>query len=216
MKFKAVIFDLDGTLLNTLEDLADATNCVLRNLGYPEHRLQTYKYFVGSGIQTLVNRALPETERDEENIGRCVALMISEYARRSTNKSSAYPGIPELLEGLTARGYDINILSNKKDEMTQQIVAKLLAPWPFNIVLGARAETPKKPDPTAALNIAAKIGFSPEEILFLGDTAIDMQTAHASGMYGIGVLWGFRPAEELIAGGARMLLHNPQDLLPWI
>jgi len=216
MNFKAVIFDLDGTLLNTLEDLADATNMVLRNLGYREHDLQAYKYFVGNGIEPLVKRALPESQRNEENLRRCVELMKSEYARRWTNKSRPYPGIPELLEGFITSGYQLNILSNKADEATQRIVAELLSRWRFNTVLGATAATPKKPDPTAALSIAEHCGISPRQTLFLGDTSIDMQTARACGMYGIGVLWGFRPAEELIAGGARMLITVPQDLLPWI
>ena len=216
MKFKAVIFDLDGTLLNTLEDLADATNIVLRSLGHREHDLQTYKYFVGNGIETLVKRALPKSQRRGENLHRCVELMKSEYARRWTNNSRPYPGISELLERFIISGYQLNILSNKADEATQQIVAGLLHRWRFNAVQGATAATPKKPDPTAALNIAAQCGITPRETLFLGDSSIDMQTARACGMYGIGVLWGFRPAEELIAGGARMLIHKPQDLLPWI
>jgi len=216
MKFEAVIFDLDGTLLNTLEDLADSTNRVLRNLGYPEHDLQAYKYFVGNGIEALVERALPEPQRNEKNLLHCIELMKSEYAGRWTNKSHPYPGIPELLEGLIDSGYQVNILSNKADEATQRIVAKLLSPWRFNIVQGAGTNAPKKPDPTAALSIAAQMGFSPHKILFVGDTSIDMQTARASGMYGIGVLWGFRPADELIAGGARILLNDPRDLLPWI
>jgi phosphoglycolate phosphatase len=216
MNFKAVIFDLDGTLLNTLEDLAEATNVVLRDLGYPEHDLQAYKYFVGNGIEPLVKRALPESQRNEENLHRCVELMISEYARRWTHKSRPYPGISELLEEFITSGYQLNILSNKADEATQQIVAKLLPHRYFNTILGATAATPKKPDPTAALNIVEQSGITPRETLFLGDTSIDMQTARAGGMYGIGVLWGFRPAEELIAGGARMLINEPQDLLPWI
>ena len=216
MNFKAVIFDLDGTLLNTLEDLADATNMVLRNLGYRGHDLQAYKYFVGNGIEPLVKRALPESQRNEENLHRCVELMKSEYARRWTNKSRPYPGIPELLERFITSGYQLNILSNKADEATQPIVAELLSRWRFNTVLGATAATPKKPDPTTALGIAEQCGIAPRQTLFLGDTSIDMQTARACGMYGIGVLWGFRPAEELIAGGARMLIHAPQDLLPWI
>jgi phosphoglycolate phosphatase len=216
MYFKAVIFDLDGTLLDTLEDLADSTNCALRSCGYPEHSLQSYKYFVGNGIRALVESALPETERTENNLNRCVESMKAEYARRWTNKTLAYPGIPELLEGLGHRGYGLNILSNKKDEMTREIVAKLLSSWHFDVVQGARSATPKKPDPAAALGIAARIGLPPEQFLFVGDTAIDMQTARAAGMYGVGALWGFRPAEELIAGGARILLSNPQDLLPWL
>jgi phosphoglycolate phosphatase len=216
MNFKAVIFDLDGTLLNTLEDLAEATNIVLRHLGYREHDLQAYKYFVGNGIEPLVKQALPESERNEESLHRCVELMKSEYARRWTHKSRPYPGISDLLEGFISSGYQLNILSNKADEATRQIVAELLPRWRFNTVLGATAATPKKPDPTAALNIAEQCGITPRETLFLGDTSIDMQTARACGMYGIGVLWGFRPAEELIAGGAQMLIKEPQDLLPWI
>ena len=216
MNFKTVIFDLDGTLLNTLEDLADATNLVLRNLGYREHDLQAYRYFVGNGIEPLVERALPESQRNEENLKRCAELMKSEYARRWTNKSHPYPGISELLDGFLSAGYRLNILSNKADEATQQIVAELLAGWHFNTVLGATGAAPKKPDPTTALNIVKQCGSTPRETLFIGDTSIDMQTAQAGGMYGIGVLWGFRPAEELIASGARMLIKLPQDLLPWL
>lgn len=110
----------------------------------------------------------------------------------------------------------INIFSNKSDEATRQIVAELLPDWRFNNVLGATATAPKKPDPTAALNIAEQCGVAPGQTLFMGDTAIDMQTARACGMYSVGVLWGFRPAEELIDDGAQMLLSEPQDLLPWI
>lgn len=216
MKFRAVIFDLDGTLLDTLEDLADATNGMLRGLGYPEHKLKAYKYFVGNGFKELVKKALPESQRSEYNLARCVELLKLEYAKRWTNKTKVYSGIPELLEGLLDRGYQLNILSNKAHEATQQIAAKLLSSWRFNIVQGGRTDTPLKPDPTAARRMAALIGCSPQQILFLGDTAMDMQTAQTSGMYGIGVLWGFRAADELIAGGARILLARPQDLLPWI
>lgn len=216
MKFKAVIFDLDGTLVNTLEDLADATNIFLRKLGCPEHDVQAYKYFVGNGIESLVKQVLPESRRKDEDLHRCVGLMKSEYAQRWTNKSRPYPGIAELIEGFISAGYQINILSNKSDEATRQIVAELLPGWRFNNVLGATAGIPKKPDPTAALNIAEQCGVAPGKTLFMGDTAIDMQTARACGMYSVGVLWGFRPAEELIHGGAQMLLSEPQDLLPWI
>ncbi len=216
MKFKAVIFDLDGTLINTLEDIADATNIFLRKLGYPEHDLQDYKYFVGNGIEPLVKRVLPESQRNDENLHRCVGLMKAEYARRLTKKSRPYPGIAELIEGFITAGYRVSILSNKSDEATRQIVAELLPRWRFDRVQGARAAIPKKPDPAAALKIAEQCGIAPRETLFWGDTAIDMQTARACGMYRIGVLWGFRPAQELIAGGAQMLINEPQDFLPWI
>jgi phosphoglycolate phosphatase len=216
MKFKAVIFDLDGTLLDTVDDLTDAANSVLRRFGYPEHDRQTIQSFIGDGLRALMERALPESLRDEDTIQRCFELLKSAYAGCWTNKTYPYPGIPDLLEDLLNANIAISILSNKADDATQQIVAKLLSRWPFRTVLGAKAGIPPKPDPTAALIIAEKLEASPREIIFLGDTSIDMQTAAASGMYGIGALWGFRPADEMIAGGARILLRNPRDLIPWI
>jgi len=215
MKFKAIIFDLDGTLLTTEEDIRDAANSVLRNFGYPEHDLQTIQGFVGEGIRALMIKALPESERDEKNIQRGCELFKSEYANCWTNKSHPYPGIPELLDGLVNSDISISILSNKADFATQEIAAKLLSRWPFSIILGATAGNPRKPDPNAALIIANRLELAPHEIIFMGDTSIDMQTADAAGMYGIGALWGFRPAEEMVAGGARILLRAPQDLMPW-
>ncbi len=216
MKFKAVIFDLDGTLLNSLQDLADATNRMLRSFGYPEHDLEAYKYFVGSGIEALVKRALPRQRRQDAHLQHCVQLMKAEYARCWTRKTHLYPGIAQLLDELEAGGFALSILSNKADAATRQIAAALLDRWNFRVIAGARQGVAKKPDPTAALAIADEIGVSPQQSIFMGDTAIDMQTARAGGMYGIGVLWGFRPAEELIAGGCRMLLATPTDLLPWL
>ena len=216
MKFKAVIFDLDGTLLDTVDDLTDAANRVLRRFGYPQHDRQTIQSFIGDGLRALMERALPESRRDEDIIQRCFELLKSVYAGCWTNKTYPYPGIPELIEGLLNSDIAISILSNKADDATQQIVAKLLSRWPFRVVLGAKAGIPPKPDPTAALLIAKMLEKSPQEIIFLGDSSGDMQTAEASGMYGVGALWGFRPADELIAGGARIVLRNPPDLLPWL
>jgi phosphoglycolate phosphatase len=142
--------------------------------------------------------------------------MKAEYARRWTKKSRPYPGIAELIDGFLTAGYRINVLSNKSDEATRQIVAELLPDYQFTRVQGATAAFAKKPDPAAALHIAETCGIAPEETLFFGDTAIDMQTASACGMYRVGVLWGFRTAEELIAGGAQMLIKQPQDFLPWV
>lgn len=216
MKFKAAIFDLDGTLISTEEDIRDAANSVLRNFGYPEHDLLTIKGFVGEGLRALMIKALPESERHKENIQRCCEQFKSEYANCWTNKSHPYPGIPELLDGLVNSDISIAILSNKADFATQEIGAQLLSRWPFSIILGATAGNPCKPDPNAALIIAKQLAIAADEFIFLGDTSIDMQTADAAGMYGIGVLWGFRPAEEMIAGGARILLREPQDLMPWL
>ena len=216
MKFKAVIFDLDGTLLDTVDDLTDATNSVLRRFGYPEHDRQTIQSYIGDGLRVLMERALPESRRDEDNIQRCFELLKPAYAGCWTNKTHLYPGIPELLESLLNSDIAISILSNKADDATQQIVAKLLSRWAFRVVLGARAGIPPKPDPTGALTIAKMLGISPQDTIFIGDTSIDMQTAAAAGMYSIGALWGFRPADELSAGGARILLRNPPDLIPWL
>jgi len=216
MQFKAVIFDLDGTLLDTLEDLADAANYMLRRCGYPEHELEAYRLFVGRGIEMLVKRALPPEHRSREHLKHCVEVMKAEYARRWTSKTRLYPGIARMLDELEAAGLSLNILSNKDHEATRRIAAALLNRWNFKVIAGARAGITKKPDPAAALSISKKIGVPPQQFAFMGDTAIDMQTARAGGMYGIGALWGFRPAEELIAGGCRLLLAAPEDWLPWI
>jgi len=216
MKFKAVIFDLDGTLLNTLEDLAGAMNIVLRQFGLPEHGLAEYKQFVGNGIEALVRRAVPEEQRNGERFDRYVQRMKEEYFKRMTSKSHPYEGIAELLDAFNTAGIPLVVLSNKPDQPTRTIVSRLLAGWRFEKVMGARPEVPTKPNPSAALAIARELKITPSDFLFIGDTPIDMQTANFAGMFAVGALWGFRAVEELIAGGARVLVRDPEDLLPWI
>lgn len=216
MRFKAVIFDLDGTLLNTLEDLADSMNCVLERNRLPEHNLAAYRYFVGDGIEMLVRRALPFEVASENDFQRFVREMKSEYASRWLLKTRPYPGVPEMLAAFAAAGIAMAVLSNKPDEASNEIVKSLLPNIDFRIVLGATPERPKKPDPSAALEIASRLGISPEDFLFMGDTSIDMQTACAAGMFPVGALWGFRPAEELIASGAKVLAAEAQNFIPWI
>lgn len=213
MKFRAVLFDLDGTLLDTIEDLADSMNAVLDKFGFPVHDIKEYKYFIGDGIANLVRRALPPESRSEETINCCVDAMRQEYGRRWADKTCPYRGIPELLDGLHARGLKMAVLSNKLDEVTKLVVAKLLPRWKFEFVLGERPLVPKKPNPAAALEIARLMNIRPCEFLYLGDTSIDMKTANAAGMYAVGALWGFREAGELTAGGAKILIENPVDLL---
>lgn len=213
MRFQAAIFDLDGTLVNSLADLGESMNLALRLLGLPEHQADAYRYFVGEGIRVMAGRALPADNRDEATIDRCTDLTIEEYSRRLTAKTRPYDGIPQLLDGLSAAGLGLAILSNKQDAPTKAIAAELLSSWRFAQILGSRPPVPKKPDPAAALEIAAAMGLPPSAFLYLGDTAIDMRTAAAAGMFGIGVLWGFRSAEELIQGGAKVLLAHPVDLL---
>lgn len=217
MNHKAVIFDLDGTLLDTIGDLTDSMNLTLSRFGFKGHDQETYKYFIGDGIEALVQRALPPPEnRDEKMVARGVAAMREEYALRWDKKTRPYPGIPELLDNLSQKGWPISILSNKPDDSTRQVVAKLLPRWSFQIILGSRPSVPKKPDPTAALEIARLLNLSPAQFLYLGDTGTDMQTALSAGMFPVGVLWGFRTAQELMDQGARVLIEKPLDLLQYL
>jgi phosphoglycolate phosphatase len=213
MKCRGVIFDLDGTLLNTLEDIVDSMNTVLSRFGFPEHSIESYKYFIGEGIEKLVSRCLPADQRVPSEVTRCLTAMREEYGKRWSNKTHAYEGIPELLDTLTLRGIRLAILSNKPDEFTKVVVAKFLPRWNFESVLGSKPSVPKKPDPKAALEIAAALEIPSSEILFLGDSCIDMETATAANMYAVGVLWGFRTGDELRASGAKALLAKPTDLV---
>lgn len=213
MRYKAVIFDLDGTLLNTIEDLADSMNAVLARYGYPTHDIQSYKYFIGSGIRNLVYEALPPEKRDEAIISTCMAGMKEEYGKRWADKTRPYDGIPELLDALAVKNIKLSVLSNKPHEMTKLAVEKLLSKWTFDAVYGERAGVPRKPDPAAALEISKALGIPPHEFLYVGDSGIDMKTANSSGMYAVGVLWGFRSAEELQNAGAKTLIKKPLDLL---
>jgi phosphoglycolate phosphatase len=216
MPFKAILFDLDGTLLNTLADLADAMNAVLRHHNFSEHDITAYPYFIGNGLTALVKRALPADSRDDATVSICLESLDKEYANRLTAKTRPYGGIPELLDKCAASGLKMVILSNKPEPATQKIVAALLSSWHFEIVRGSRSDIPKKPDPTAALLISRSLGMAPEDFIYLGDSDVDMQTAASAGMFAAGALWGFRDAPELIKGGARMIIKTPLDLVPWV
>jgi phosphoglycolate phosphatase len=213
MKFKAVVFDLDGTLLDTLDDLADSMNSVLAGQNYPTHDVEAYKYFVGNGMRNLVERTFPEDKRDNANIDRGLAAMRAEYANRWNNKTKPYAGIAELLDALVGNGLKVAVLSNKADDFTKLMVHNLLPDWNFELVFGERKGIPKKPDPSGAMEIARTLGVQPRECLYLGDTGVDMKTAVSAGMYPVGVLWGFRKAEELVENGARVLIDKPIRLI---
>ncbi|ABZ84183.1 phosphoglycolate phosphatase, putative [Heliomicrobium modesticaldum Ice1] len=212
MACKAVIFDLDGTLLDTLADLADSMNRVLSRAGFPAHSLDEYRYFVGDGLATMVRRALPEAGCDEETLRRCFTDMQEEYGRNWAVKTAPYTGVMEMLEGLAARNISMAVLSNKPHDWTVEMTDYFFPQRPFAMVFGQRPSVPKKPDPAGALEIAARFAFAPADILYLGDTNTDMKTARGAGMPAIGVLWGFRPAEELLASGADRLIGHPSEL----
>ncbi len=213
MNYKAVLFDLDGTLLDTLDDLADSMNAALTRVGAPPHPVADYRYFVGDGVLTLCHRVLPADRRDETTIKAAAAAMRDEYGARWAAKTRPYPGIPELLDALTSRGVAMAVLSNKNNDFTKLCVEKLLGRWKFDAVQGLDETVHKKPDPSGALSVARRLKLAPADFLYLGDTNTDMKTAVAAGMFPVGALWGFRTAEELTAHGAKVLIAKPMDLL---
>jgi len=216
MRHKAVLFDLDGTLLDALKDIADSVNLALDRLGFPQHELEAYKYFVGDGREALAIRVLPEDHRDAITFGRLVAYINEEYSKRWSNNTRPYQGIPEMLQALTDLGIKMTILSNKPQGSTEEMVYRLLPQWHFEPVVGALPSVPKKPDPTAAMRIAEQLEIPPTEFLYLGDSDVDMKTATVADMYPVGALWGFRTADELLASGAKELIQNPVDLIRFL
>jgi len=211
--YKAVIFDLDGTLLDTLKDLALSMNRTLEALGLPQHPLDAYRYFVGEGATILVTRALPESMRSPEKIEEARELFFRDYARHWMDNTGPYPGIPELIEALAGRDLALGVLSNKPHDFTVACVERFLEPERFRAVWGERRGIPRKPDPAGALAMAEQLGASPEECIYVGDTAIDMKTATGAGMFPVGVLWGFRDEAELKDSGAKELISEADQLL---
>lgn len=210
---RAIIFDLDGTLLDTLSDLADSGNAALAALGLPAHPDDAYRYFVGLGIEELVRRMLPEDKRDPAILKEATALTSAEYKRRWKDKTRPYDGVPELLADLRLRGLPVCVLSNKPQVYTDLTIEAFFPDRPFTHVRGARPEVPNKPHPAGALALAQELGLSPGSIVFVGDTATDMKTARGAGMLPVGVLWGFRDEAELTESGALRIIAEPGELL---
>ena len=213
MRVKAVLFDLDGTLLDTLEDIANSVNSALLRYGLPTHSVDAYRYFIGDGVTTLVSRALPDENRDSDIIAKCVKGFRQEYSRNWNVNTRPYEGVPELLDALAAKHIKMAVLSNKPDDFTKQCVSELLPNHSFEMILGQRDAIPIKPAPVGALQIADRLGITPSRFLYLGDSAIDMKTAVRAGMFPVGALWGFRPLEELQEHGAQAVIERPVDLL---
>ena len=211
--YSGVIFDLDGTLLDTLRDIAQAANNVLRKFGYPDQPIDAYRYFVGNGVRVLFQRALPEQHRDPATVDACAVAFRETYSRLWNVHTRPYAGVDELLRSIVAIPLSMAVLSNKPHAFTELCVAEYLPKYDFRVVLGQREGVPQKPDPTGALEIAAQLGLPPNRIVFVGDTAVDMQTAIAAGMLPVGVRWGFRPERELIEAGAQSVLGEPAELL---
>jgi phosphoglycolate phosphatase len=210
---KGILFDLDGTLLDTLADLSDAMNRVLEQKGFPLHSKDDYRHYVGNGALMLVKRALPKNRCDHVTLRSCLDAFLREYGGNWMVRTRPYKGVAEMLDVLTKRDLKMAVLSNKPDEITNKSVSELLSKWTFDAVIGQRDGVPLKPDPTAALEIAEQLGMLPAEFVYLGDSMVDMQTAVAAGMFPVGALWGFRSRAELVEGGAQALIKKPTDLL---
>jgi phosphoglycolate phosphatase len=213
MPFHAIVFDLDGTLLDTLEDIGNAANCVLAARGFPTHSISCYRTFVGDGVVKLISRALPEAHQDEASVQAGVSAFAQEYERTWNVKTRPYAGVSEMLDGVVKRGLKLAVLSNKPDPFTQQCVRVLLAKWTFAVVLGASPQFPRKPDPASAIEIARRLGVAAAECLYVGDSGVDMRTATAARMFPAGALWGFRGREELLRAGAQVLITTPTEVL---
>ncbi|MCY1082395.1 HAD family hydrolase [Archangium lansingense] len=211
MHLRAALFDLDGTLLDSLHDLAVAMNHALATHGLPVHPVASHRSFVGEGVRVFVARAVPA---DREDLHEAVlATYKAFYSEHMMDHTRPFPGVLEVLARLQGEGVKLAVLSNKPDAATRRLVESLLPDVRFCAVYGERAGVPRKPDPTAALGIAAELGVEPGDCAFIGDTGVDMNTARAAGMYSVAVTWGFRDVEELQAHGARALVRTSDELL---
>jgi len=213
MKFKAVLFDLDGTLVDTIEDIGNAMNTVLRGLGLKPHTMAEYQYMVGWGLKDLARKSLPEEKRDDETVQKAYEDLTAEYGAHAVEKTRPYDGVTELLTELGKRGMKRAVLSNKADEITQRVVKGVFPTVSFDVVQGALPEIPMKPNPQGALRIARYIAVDPGEVLYVGDSGLDMRTACAASMFPVGVLWGYRTEFELLDGGAKTTIATPMELL---
>lgn len=213
---KLIIFDLDGTLLDTIADLAAATNHALQCCGWPVHPTEAYRYFVGNGIDKLFERALPEDERSTENIRKMRSLFLPYYTIHNADLSRPYPGIPELLSSLQQQGALLAVASNKYQEATQKLIGQFFPSICFTAVFGQREGVPTKPDPSVVFEIMNRAGATPEETTYIGDSSVDMQTGHNAGVTTVGVSWGFRPRTELEAYAPHFIADTTGELSDWL
>ncbi|MDR2694753.1 MAG: HAD family hydrolase [Deltaproteobacteria bacterium] len=207
----AIFFDLDGTLLDSVQDLADATNSALRASGLPEHPVHAYKYFVGDGFEMLIQRAAPKGADLELRL-RVMQQAREAYRQNWAHTSKPYEGIPEMLEDLQKRAIPLAVLSNKPHEFTLLTMRHFFPTIRFARIQGSPPGIRAKPDPALALTMLRELGLEAHKVLFMGDTGVDMVTAVNAGMIPVGVLWGFRTEEELIRHGARLVLGKAAEL----
>lgn len=211
MKYKAIIFDLDGTLTDTLEDLFLSTNYALRSCGLPERQLDEVRRFVGNGVRTLIERAVPE-DTDSTVLERCFDAFRSHYVIHCQDHTQLYPGVATLLTALHAKGYRMAVVSNKMQAGVTEL-ARTFFLGVIDVAIGEQPGIPRKPKPDMVLAALAELGVAPSEAVYVGDSDVDLQTAANAGLPCISVLWGFRTREFLIANGATVIADKPQDIL---
>lgn len=213
---KLVIFDLDGTLLNTISDLAHAANHALRECGYPVHDISTYPFYVGNGVGRLLERVLPPEHRDADTVARVREIFQDYYDTHLWEHTEPYPGIVDLLAELAGRKVKLAVCSNKYQRATSELVAHFFPRMPFEAVHGMRPDVPAKPDPSIVFNVLTDVPTPKADVIYVGDSGVDMETARRACVDSVGVTWGFRPVSELRQFYARHIISAPLDLLPLV
>ena len=209
--YRAAIFDLDGTLLDTIADIGFSANLVLEQHGHSTYDLPTYKQFVGRGFMNLLHRAFP-ADTPEELFPELLEQLLQVYDEHFMDNTQPYPGMVELVNGLHAAGISVAVNSNKRDPYTKALIAKHFPGIPFVDVIGEGADFPRKPKPDGALYIASRMDLSPDQVLYVGDSDTDMQTGHTAGMDTVGCAWGFRGEQELRDNDATYIAHTAEDI----
>jgi len=212
-KYKAVIFDMDGTLVDTLEDIAASMNKALKFMGFPELPVKEYLDKVGWGTERLAFLSLPEKERQKETAARLAAQMSLFYAEAPLVYTKPYPGIPELVSALKQRRIKLAILTNKTDPVAQKVASGLFPPGSFDLVQGGAPGRPLKPDPESVWELLVELDLAPSDSIFAGDSEVDIETAVSSGCFPLGVSWGYRSRETITNAGARLIIEKPDELL---
>ena len=209
---KAVLFDLDGTLVNSLTDLSVSVNYALEHFDFPIHKTEEYKYFAGDGIPKMIERALPQENRNQESVEKVKKVFLDYYSVHYADNTCAYSGMTELLNRLKKSGIKLAVVTNKAQEMADKVVKKTYGDL-FDVIFGKREGIPAKPNPAAALIVMDMLGVKPRECIFLGDSANDVLTGFNSGAVAVGELWGFRDRAELSENHARFIINAPNELI---
>ncbi len=211
---KLAIFDLDGTLLNTIADLGMATNHALQRCGFPTHDISAYPLFVGNGVMRLLERALPEDARCEENVNRLRGFFMDFYDLHNADNTEPYPGIEDLLEKLSSRGVRLAVASNKYQKAVEKLILHYFPNIDWAAIEGQKQGYPVKPDPSVVFEILSKSPAPKAEVIYIGDSGVDMETARRACVESVGVTWGFRSEEELVEYNADNIVNAPGEIIP--